>query len=53
AVSAPSALAVSAAASAGMQLAGFARNGALNVYTTNRQPDEPATHEVAEGEPVS
>jgi FdhD protein len=53
AVSAPSALAVSAATSAGMQLAGFARNGTLNVYTTNRQPDELATHEVAEGEPVS
>ncbi len=53
AVSAPSALAVSAAVSAGMQLAGFARNGTLNVYTTNRQPDEPGTHQVAEGEPVS
>lgn len=53
AVSAPSALAVSAATSAGMQLAGFARNGTLNVYATNRQPDESATDSVAEGEPVS
>ena len=53
AVSAPSALAVSAANAAGMQLAGFARNGTLNIYTTNRQPDESAADEVAEGEPVS
>ncbi len=53
AVSAPSALAVAAATSAGMQLAGFARNGTLNVYATNRQPDESVTHPVAEGEPVS
>jgi hypothetical protein len=36
-----------------MQLAGFARNGTLNVYATNRQPDESVTHPVAEGEPVS
>ena len=53
AVSAPSALAVDAATSAGMQLAGFARNGTLNVYATNRQPDQPAANSVAEGEPVS
>lgn len=53
AVSAPSALAVQAALSAEMQLAGFARNGTLNVYAANRQPDEPATDSVAEGEPVS
>lgn len=32
AVSAPSALAVEAATKAGMQLAGFARNGTLNIY---------------------
>lgn len=53
AVSAPSALAVSAATTAGMQLAGFARNGTLNVYAINRQPEEPAANLVAEGEPVS
>jgi len=54
AVSAPSALAVDAAQAANMQLAGFARNSTLNVYSTNRRPDglSPAT-EVAEGEPVS
>lgn len=34
AVSAPSALAVAAANEAGMQLAGFARNGTLNIYTS-------------------
>jgi len=52
AVSAPSALAVEAAQSAGMQLAGFARNGTLNVYATTRRPDliDPAS---AEGETVS
>ncbi len=53
AVSAPSALAVSAAQSAGMQLAGFARNGTLNVYATNRQPTDPSEQDVRQGEPVS
>ncbi len=52
AVSAPSALAVEAAQSARMQLAGFARNGTLNVYATNRQPDEPAAVAAVQGEPV-
>jgi FdhD protein len=37
AVSAPSALAVEAATAAGMQLAGFARNGTLNIYSSTRQ----------------
>ena len=52
AVSAPSALAVEAAQSANMQLAGFARNGTLNTYTTNRQPDSPPADAAAQGEPV-
>lgn len=37
AVSAPSALAVEAAVTAHMQLAGFARNGTLNIYAQNRR----------------
>jgi len=53
AVSAPSALAVEAAQSAGLQFAGFARNGTLNVYATNRQPDEPAAAADIQGEPIS
>ena len=53
AVSAPSALAVEAAQTAGMQLAGFARHGTLNVYSSNRQPDSTAADAAAQGEPVS
>ncbi len=52
AVSAPSALAVDAAESAGMQLAGFARNGTLNVYATNPQPDDAIADSMTQGEPV-
>lgn len=53
AVSAPSALAVDAARSANMQLAGFARNGALNVYADGEGDEDPNTAlETREGEPV-
>lgn len=50
-VSAPSALAVEAAISAGILLAGFARNGTMNIYAPGRPTDD-ATHQVAEGETV-
>lgn len=53
AVSAPSALAVEAASAAGMQLGGFARNGTLNIYASNHQPEAPTPAPTTEEEPVS